>query len=174
MPANPFGALLPEALQQPAEPQDDTTNGGLVSPTLRRQVVSYQTREPPGTIIIDTAHTFLYLTLGNGTAIRYGIGVGRSGFTWSGIETISRKTEWPDWIPPAEICRAGSVAAREIRSVRARSISAIPPTASTAPTPRNRSARVQRLHPLAQRGRDRPLRRRRRRHQGRGAGERSA
>jgi hypothetical protein len=51
----------------------------------------------------STAHTFLYLTLGNGTAIRYGIGVGRSGFTWSGIKTISRKTEWPDWIPPAEM-----------------------------------------------------------------------
>ena len=103
MPVNPFGALLPEALQQPAEPQDETANGGLVSPTLRRQVVSYPSSEPPGTIVIDTAHTFLYLTLGNGTAIRYGIGVVRSGFTWSGIETISRKTEWPDWIPPAEM-----------------------------------------------------------------------
>jgi len=104
MPVNPFGPLLPEALQQqPAEPRDEATNDGLVSPTLRRQVVSYPTSEPPGTIVIDTAHTFLYLTLGNGTAIRYGIGVGRSGFTWSGIETISRKTEWPDWIPPAEM-----------------------------------------------------------------------
>jgi lipoprotein-anchoring transpeptidase ErfK/SrfK len=104
MPVNPFGTLLPEALQQqPAEPRDEATNDGLVSPTLRRQVVSYPTSEPPGTIVIDTAHTFLYLTLGNGTAIRYGIGVGRSGFTWSGIETISRKTEWPDWIPPAEM-----------------------------------------------------------------------
>jgi lipoprotein-anchoring transpeptidase ErfK/SrfK len=104
MPVNPFGTLLPEALQQqPAEPRDEATNDGLVSPTLRRQVVSYPTSEPPGTIVIDTAHTFLYLTLGNGTAIRYGIGVGRSGFTWSGIETVSRKTEWPDWIPPAEM-----------------------------------------------------------------------
>jgi len=104
MPVNPFGTLLPEALQQqPAEPRDEATNDGLVSPTLRRQVVSYPTSEPPGTIVIDTSHTFLYLTLGNGTAIRYGIGVGRSGFTWSGIETISRKTEWPDWIPPAEM-----------------------------------------------------------------------
>ena len=59
--------------------------------------------EPAGTIIIDTAHTFLYLTLGADQAIRYGIGVGREGFTWSGIETISRKSEWPDWIPPAEM-----------------------------------------------------------------------
>ena len=59
--------------------------------------------EPAGTIIIDTPHTFLYLTLGDGKALRYGIGVGRQGFTWSGVETISRKAEWPDWIPPAEM-----------------------------------------------------------------------
>ena len=70
---------------------------------LRRQVVSYPGNEPAGTIIIDTAHTFLYFTLGSGEALRYGIGVGREGFTWSGVEKISRKTEWPDWIPPAEM-----------------------------------------------------------------------
>ena len=63
----------------------------------------YRGDQPPGTIIIDTAHTFLYLTLGDGKALRYGIGVGRKGFTWSGVETISRKSEWPDWIPPAEM-----------------------------------------------------------------------
>jgi lipoprotein-anchoring transpeptidase ErfK/SrfK len=70
---------------------------------LHRQVVPYQTSDAPGTIIIDTEHTFLYLTLGHGTALRYGIGVGRQGFTWSGTETIARKAEWPDWIPPAEM-----------------------------------------------------------------------
>ncbi len=70
---------------------------------LRRQIVSYAGNEPVGTIIIDTAHTFLYLTLGGGQALRYGIGVGREGFTWSGVEKISRKTEWPDWIPPVEM-----------------------------------------------------------------------
>ena len=70
---------------------------------LRRQIVSYNGDQLPGTIIIDTAHTFLYLTLGDGKALRYGIGVGRKGFTWSGIEAISRKSEWPDWIPPAEM-----------------------------------------------------------------------
>ena len=59
--------------------------------------------KPPGTIIIDTGHTFLYLTLGHGMAMSYGIGVGRQGFTWSGVETIVRKTEWPDWIPPAQM-----------------------------------------------------------------------
>jgi lipoprotein-anchoring transpeptidase ErfK/SrfK len=71
------------------------------SPALQRQVVPYFGAEPAGTIIIDPAHTFLYLTLGGGKAIRYGIGVGREGFEWSGTETIVRKAEWPDWIPPA-------------------------------------------------------------------------
>ena len=103
MPANPFGVLLPPALQQPGQPQDEATDGEQLAAPLRRQIVSYPSNEPPGTIVIDTAHTFHYLTLGNGTAMRYGIGVGRSGFTWSGTETISRKTEWPDWIPPAEM-----------------------------------------------------------------------
>jgi lipoprotein-anchoring transpeptidase ErfK/SrfK len=71
------------------------------SPALQRQVVSYTGNEAPGTIIIDPAHTFLYLTLGDGRAMRYGIGVGREGFEWSGTEHIVRKAEWPDWIPPA-------------------------------------------------------------------------
>jgi lipoprotein-anchoring transpeptidase ErfK/SrfK len=65
--------------------------------------VTYPTSEAPGTIVIDTPHTFLYLVLGNGKALRYGIGVGRQGFTWSGTEAISRKAEWPDWYPPAEM-----------------------------------------------------------------------
>jgi len=71
------------------------------SPALQRQVVPYANNEAPGTIIIDPAHTFLYLTLGGGQAMRYGIGVGREGFEWSGTEHIVRKAEWPDWIPPA-------------------------------------------------------------------------
>jgi lipoprotein-anchoring transpeptidase ErfK/SrfK len=70
---------------------------------LRRQIVDYPTAEAPGTIIVDTPNTFLYLVLGGGKAIRYGIGVGREGFTWSGIKTIERKSEWPDWIPPADM-----------------------------------------------------------------------
>jgi lipoprotein-anchoring transpeptidase ErfK/SrfK len=72
-------------------------------PQLRRQVVDYMTIEPAGTIIIDTPHTYLYLVLGNGKALRYGIGVGREGFTWSGTERISRMKEWPDWFPPKEM-----------------------------------------------------------------------
>jgi len=70
---------------------------------LRRAIVNLDTREAPGTIIIDTGHTALYYVLGQGRAIRYGVGVGRQGFTWSGVETVSRKAEWPDWYPPAEM-----------------------------------------------------------------------
>jgi lipoprotein-anchoring transpeptidase ErfK/SrfK len=86
------------AIQQPSE---DT--GDVADPRLRRQIVGYSTREAPGTIIIDTPNTYLYYVLGGGKAIRYGIGVGREGFTWSGVQAVARKAEWPDWIPPAEM-----------------------------------------------------------------------
>jgi lipoprotein-anchoring transpeptidase ErfK/SrfK len=70
---------------------DEGTAGSADVPAnLRRQVVSYPTNEPAGTIVIDTPHTYLYLVLGGGKAMRYGIGVGREGFTWSGVQTISR------------------------------------------------------------------------------------
>ena len=67
--------------------------------------MDYSTVEPPGTIIIDTPNTYLYLTIGHGKALRYGIGVGREGFTWSGTEHISRVKEWPDWLPPQEMIK---------------------------------------------------------------------
>ena len=70
---------------------------------LQKQIVAYRSSEAPGTIIIDTPHTYLYYVLGNGKAIRYGIGVGRSGFTWSGVKHVVRKAEWPDWYPPSEM-----------------------------------------------------------------------
>ncbi len=70
---------------------------------LRRAVVGLDTREAAGTVIIDTGNTALYYVLGQGRAIRYGVGVGRQGFTWSGVQTISRKAEWPDWQPPAQM-----------------------------------------------------------------------
>ena len=70
---------------------------------LRRQIVSYPTREAPGTIIVDTPNTYLYYVLGDGRAVRYGIGVGRDGFRWSGTQRVARKAEWPDWHPPAEM-----------------------------------------------------------------------
>ena len=72
-------------------------------PRLQRQIVGYAGNEAPGTVIIDTPHTVLYYVLGNGKAIRYGIGVGRQGFTWAGVKQIERKAEWPDWIPPQEM-----------------------------------------------------------------------
>jgi lipoprotein-anchoring transpeptidase ErfK/SrfK len=86
----------------PPEEQPDQTPANL-PPQFRRQLVNYQTTEPAGTIVIDTPNTYLYLVLGNGQALRYGIGVGREGFTWSGVERISRMKEWPDWFPPKEM-----------------------------------------------------------------------
>jgi lipoprotein-anchoring transpeptidase ErfK/SrfK len=83
-------------------PQDEGTVVDLPA-RLRRQAVSYATREAPGTVIIDTPNTYLYYVLGNGQAIRYGIGVGRDGFTWSGTQSITKKAEWPNWTPPAEM-----------------------------------------------------------------------
>jgi lipoprotein-anchoring transpeptidase ErfK/SrfK len=68
-----------------------------------RQMVDYASHQAPGTVIIDTKNTFLYFVLNDTQAMRYGIGVGREGFTWSGEQTVARKTEWPDWRPPAEM-----------------------------------------------------------------------
>ncbi|MFZ2100716.1 MAG: L,D-transpeptidase [Oricola sp.] len=68
---------------------------------FRRQVVSYQTKEKPGTVIVNTKERHLYLVQENGKAIRYGIGVGRDGFTWSGTARVAFKREWPTWTPPA-------------------------------------------------------------------------
>lgn len=70
---------------------------------FRRQLVFFRSNEAPGTIVIHTSERFLYLVLGNNRALRYGIGVGREGFTWSGLVRVSRKAEWPDWTPPAEM-----------------------------------------------------------------------
>jgi lipoprotein-anchoring transpeptidase ErfK/SrfK len=70
---------------------------------FKRQVVAYYSNEAPGTIVIDTPNTFLYFVLGSNRALRYGIGVGREGFTWAGTQTITKKAEWPDWTPPPEM-----------------------------------------------------------------------
>jgi lipoprotein-anchoring transpeptidase ErfK/SrfK len=87
----------------PPEDQPEQGPAKELDPRLRRQIVDYVTREPTGTIIIDTANTYLYLVLGHGKAMRYGIGVGREGFTWAGTERVSRMSEWPDWHPPKEM-----------------------------------------------------------------------
>src|ERR1051325_7540481 len=87
----------------PALRDDEAAASQVADPRLRRQVVDYATREAPGTIVIDTPNTYLFLVLGGGKALRYGIGVGREGFTWTGTERISRMKEWPDWFPPSEM-----------------------------------------------------------------------
>jgi lipoprotein-anchoring transpeptidase ErfK/SrfK len=87
----------------PSVSDDDGVGSAVLPERLQRKIVSYETREAPGTIVIDTGNTTLYYVLGQGRAIRYGVGVGREGFTWSGVQTVSRKAAWPDWIPPAEM-----------------------------------------------------------------------
>jgi lipoprotein-anchoring transpeptidase ErfK/SrfK len=103
----PFIITPPTEQMQPAPQvappsQDESTTVELPA-RLKRQIVSYATREAPGTIIIDTPNTYLYYVLGNGHAVRYGIGVGRDGFTWSGTQSITKKAEWPNWTPPTEM-----------------------------------------------------------------------
>ena len=100
--------LVPQTQMAPAPtvdvaPQDEERSAFELPARLRRQIVSYTTREAPGTGIIDTPNTYLYYVLGGGRAVRYGIGVGRDGFTWSGVQQITKKAEWPDWVPPPEM-----------------------------------------------------------------------
>ena len=85
----------PEYTSEPARPAFD--------PKFEKQVVEYDGKHGAGTIVVDTPNKFLYLVQGNGTAVCYGIGVGRPGFTWSGVKQISAKKEWPAWTPPPEM-----------------------------------------------------------------------
>ena len=117
-----FGALFrgfaAPAAYQPATPdyqpqppgyapsgQGDMANpqNYQIDPQYEKQTVDYPTDEPAGTIVVDTPNKFLYLVEGGGKALRYGIGVGRPGFTWAGTKTITAKKEWPDWRPPVEM-----------------------------------------------------------------------
>ena len=82
---------------------DDTGRDKDLPAELRRQSVYYRTEQPPGTIIVNTHDRYLYLIMGNGVAMRYGVGVGRDGFQWGGIQKITLKREWPDWVPPPEM-----------------------------------------------------------------------
>jgi lipoprotein-anchoring transpeptidase ErfK/SrfK len=85
-------------------PEEQPESGPANLPEhLRRQEVDYVTKEPPGTIVVDTSNTYLYFVLGNNRAMRYGVRVGREGSTWAGTQKVSRKAEWPDWHPPAEM-----------------------------------------------------------------------
>src|ERR1700681_367619 len=90
----------------PADSALSDEGGGstyVLAERLRRAVIAFDTREAPGTVIIDTGNTALYYVLGQGRAMRYGVGVGREGFTWSGVQTVSRKAEWPDWHPTTQM-----------------------------------------------------------------------
>jgi lipoprotein-anchoring transpeptidase ErfK/SrfK len=92
---NPPGSAL-------SDPADDPRRAAL-NPMFLPQTVSYDGDEPPGTIIVDTPRRFLFLVEGDGKARRYGIGVGKPGFAWAGTKSITRKAEWPDWVPPPEM-----------------------------------------------------------------------
>jgi len=94
-PMDPQGSRQQEEASEPAQRSFD--------PRFAKQVVDYHGKEGPGTIVVDTPNKFLFLVQGDGKALRYGVGVGRPGFTWSGIKTISAKKEWPAWTPPPEM-----------------------------------------------------------------------
>jgi lipoprotein-anchoring transpeptidase ErfK/SrfK len=109
-PAAPDGgqpAQVPIALNMPMQGYAPSAFGNMahppIDPKFERQVVAYHSEEKPGTIVIDTPNRFLYLVAAGGKAMRYGIGVGRPGFTWAGVKTISAMREWPDWRPPDEM-----------------------------------------------------------------------
>ncbi|MBV8183482.1 MAG: L,D-transpeptidase [Hyphomicrobiales bacterium] len=106
-PARPQAAsssAMHETLEIGDEPGRVSTEEVVITDgPFRRQLVFFRTNEAPGTIEIHTAERFLYLNLGNNRALRYGIGVGREGFQWSGLVSIVRKAEWPDWTPPPEM-----------------------------------------------------------------------
>lgn len=93
------------ALAQPAAPRASAAQTQAVDPRFRRQIVAYQGREAPGTIVVDTRNRFLYYVQADGKAVRYGVGVGRDGFSWKGVQRVSRKAQWPDWRPPESMRR---------------------------------------------------------------------
>jgi lipoprotein-anchoring transpeptidase ErfK/SrfK len=94
---------IPEPTVQDVEPGQQRGSADALPYEFRKQPVYYRSQEVPGTIIIDTSERFLYLIQSPTNAMRYGIGVGRDGFTWTGILKITRKAEWPDWTPPEEM-----------------------------------------------------------------------
>lgn len=100
-PTSQDGFLEDSVMVTPEQQQDAASY--VMPERLRRAEVNYASNQAPGTIVIDTGNTQLYYILGNNRAIRYGVGVGREGFTWAGTETVTRKAEWPDWHPPAEM-----------------------------------------------------------------------
>ncbi|RYX92980.1 MAG: L,D-transpeptidase [Bradyrhizobiaceae bacterium] len=102
-PTSSDGFLEDDVMMTPQQQED--ADAYQVPDRLRRAEVAYVSNQAPGTIVIDTGNTQLFYILGNNRAIRYGVGVGRDGFTWSGTQTVTRKAEWPDWRPPSEMIR---------------------------------------------------------------------
>jgi lipoprotein-anchoring transpeptidase ErfK/SrfK len=109
-----FGGLARGSAQpgsysgEPTEPYYGRSDAGepeALNPRYLKQEVSYDGNEPPGTIIINTPERLLYLVEGGGRALRYGIGVGRPGFTWAGVHSVTNKREWPDWTPPDDMLK---------------------------------------------------------------------
>ena len=94
---------IPNPDQKPLHLDTEMDDIEALPENFQRQPVFYRTHEPAGSIIIDTTERYLYLVKGNNVAIRYGIGVGRDGFAWKGLQKVSRKAEWPDWTPPTEM-----------------------------------------------------------------------
>ena len=104
-PSYPAQAPMPMAPQPAMRQEADTGDAShaAFNPVFEKQMVEYHGKESAGTIIVDTPNKFLFLVQGDGKALRYGIGVGRPGFTWSGVKQVSAKKEWPDWTPPPEM-----------------------------------------------------------------------
>ena len=174
----PAGTVDPDITSRlPMDDRPETGPRKELPPQFRRTTVDYRTREPAGTIIIDTANTYLYLVLGGGKAIRYGIGVGREGFTWTGAERVSRMAEWPDWHPPSEMIERQPylprfMAGGEGNPLGARALylgKTLYRIHGTNQPSTIGIVRVVRVHPTHQRGRHRPLLAREGRHPRRGA-----
>jgi lipoprotein-anchoring transpeptidase ErfK/SrfK len=107
-----YGPVSGEPFPVPAAPLSE------IDPVYLRTVVSYPSNEPPGTIVVDPQNRFLYSVQGGGRAIRYGIGVGRQGFSWSGVATIRTKQEWPDWYPPKEMIQRQPELMRQLTTLQ--------------------------------------------------------
>jgi len=107
-----YAAVAGEPFPVPAVPLSE------VNPNYLRRVVSYPSNEPPGTIIVDPNSRYLYLVQGGGRAIRYGVGVGRQGFGWSGVATVRDKQAWPDWYPPKEMIQRQPELRRQLTQLR--------------------------------------------------------
>ena len=109
---NPYRSIATEPFPVPA------IDLSRIRPELLRREVEDVTREAPGTIVVDPARHFLYLVLPGGKAMRYGVGVGRSGFAWSGEATVNSKQAWPDWYPPREMLQRQPQLVRSMRKLR--------------------------------------------------------